>query len=344
MIFALTLSLVLSYPAAVYAASETAVSLTGDEFGEKKAAKIGADAKVSTGYYILYPSCSATRAASIAGGSAKSGANALLKKYRKRESQVFYVRALGGGLYSIRNLHSGKYLEAQGGGTTNKTNVRQATSNGNYSQRWYITKKSGKYVFQSAVSKKVLSVKGSKDRESANLYLYTYRAKTGQKWTLKKYAGTSSSAKGKWQTSSRIWNDKTDYKILGNIIGADATGQRAIPNGNSGIGVFYMPNTVIGDEEPGSGNTISGNTQHGVTLSGDLVRRTQFSHNRIGTAATTDDEIRNEGIGILFRNTGEALDLGTLRDFGNFIPQNRRSVVIRNEPAQSDATAGEAEA
>ncbi|WP_121061631.1 NosD domain-containing protein [Chachezhania antarctica] len=138
--------------------------------------------------------------------------------------------------------------------------------------------------------------------------------------------------------------DEPGNRILGNIIGADATGQRAIPNGNSGIGVFYMPNTVIGDEEPGSGNTISGNTQHGVTLSGDLVRRTQFSHNRIGTAATTDDEIRNEGIGILFRNTGEALDLGTLRDFGNFIPQNRRSVVIRNEPAQSDATAGEAEA
>lgn len=247
----LVLCLTAGSPASVFAASETAVSLSGDEFGAGSgaAAKIGSDAKVASGYYVLYPSCSSARAATITGSSKKAGANLYLYKYLKRKNQVFYIRAIGNGLYTIRNMNSGRYLEAAGGGTKNKTNVRQGAASAavNY-RRWYITKKAGKYVIQSAASKKVLSVKKSRNRNKTNIYLYTYRGKKGQKWSLKPYSSTSSSsAGGRWKTSSRVWRGTAaDYKILGNIIGAVESGGQVY--GNQDYGAYAGAYALTGNE------------------------------------------------------------------------------------------------
>jgi len=117
--------------------------------------------------------------------------------------------------------------------------------------------------------------------------------------------------------------------ILGNAIGTDALRERAMGNEASGIGVFFMPNTVIGDETPGSGNVLSGNALHGITLTGVGVKRTRIRNNRIGLAGGTGGELKNGGIGVLFRDMAEAFDATVLAAEGNAMPPDRRSVVIR---------------
>ena len=47
--------------------------------------RIGSDANIANGYYVLVPACAPTRSLSIAKGSRKSGANAYLYTYLDKE-------------------------------------------------------------------------------------------------------------------------------------------------------------------------------------------------------------------------------------------------------------------
>ena len=188
---------------------------------------IGSDAKVSAGYYVLYPKCSSKRVVAIKNGSKKAGANAYLFKYSGADKQIFYIKPLGDGTYTIKNKRSGKVLEAENGGTKNKTNICQGTYNKDDQQKWYITKKNGSYVFQSVLSKKVMSVAGSSDANRANVRLFTYKGFKGQLFTLKKVKSSSSSV---YKVSTRKWSDSRDYDILTNIIGAVESGGQVYGN------------------------------------------------------------------------------------------------------------------
>ncbi|MBQ6376320.1 MAG: RICIN domain-containing protein [Lachnospiraceae bacterium] len=240
MVFAAALLLL---PANVFASSDESPLPIEEKVGllENRVDPIGKDAKVSSGYYVLYPACSKTRVATIAGSSRANYANCELNVYRKKKGQVFYIRAKGDGTYTLTNLYSGRNLGAAYASRKKKTNVRQSTPVESDYQRWYITKKSGKYVLQTVLSKNVLSVKGSKNKNKANIYLYTYRGKKGQRWTLKRYAysgsapsaASTSTASGKWKTTTRTWKETAaDYKILANIIGAVESGGQIYGNLN----------------------------------------------------------------------------------------------------------------
>ena len=83
----------------------------------------------------------------------------------------------------------------------------------------------------------------------------------------------------------------SDTKIQGNLIGTDATGALAIPNG---YGIYSnMPGT-IGGTAPGAGNVISGNTFDGMFLQGDVL----VQGNRIGTTADGSGPLGNGQNGI----------------------------------------------
>jgi Ca2+-binding RTX toxin-like protein len=87
--------------------------------------------------------------------------------------------------------------------------------------------------------------------------------------------------------------------VAGNLIGTNAAGTAAVPNG---VGVFFdqiggtpAAPDVIGGSTPGAGNVISGNTTAGVefTLSHDVL----VLNNRVGTTADGTAPVGN-GVGV----------------------------------------------
>jgi Flp pilus assembly protein TadD len=54
--------------------------------------------------------------------------------------------------------------------------------------------------------------------------------------------------------------------VLGNSIGTDPSGTRAVPNGGAGISISAANNNTIGGTAPGAGNTIAFNGQSGVFI------------------------------------------------------------------------------
>ena len=56
--------------------------------------------------------------------------------------------------------------------------------------------------------------------------------------------------------------------MFGNYIGLNAGRTGALPNGDNGIFVFNAQDIQIGGFDPGAGNVISGNLDHGITIIG----------------------------------------------------------------------------
>ena len=77
-----------------------------------------------------------------------------------------------------------------------------------------------------------------------------------------------------------------DNSILGNLIGTDATGTVAVPNGMHGIEVYGGDNTTIGGDSAGAGNVISGNVNYGVTIAGTDVSNVTVAGNLVGVDVT----------------------------------------------------------
>jgi len=91
-------------------------------------------------------------------------------------------------------------------------------------------------------------------------------------------------------------------QVLGNIIGADAAGTRALSNGNDGITIINgAASNVIGGSVPGAGNLISGNGDRGITIEGLGSDDNRVLGNTIGTDATGTKSLGNPGGGIVIK-------------------------------------------
>lgn len=73
-------------------------------------------------------------------------------------------------------------------------------------------------------------------------------------------------------------------RVVGNFIGLDVTGRRALPNAN-GVFISDAPGNIIGGGTAPDGNIISGNRSVGVYLFGSEAAGNQVKKNRIGTDA-----------------------------------------------------------
>ncbi len=78
----------------------------------------------------------------------------------------------------------------------------------------------------------------------------------------------------------------TTVAIEGNIIGADATGTHAVPNGNYGVDLNDVSRATIGGTAAGAGNLISGNSVIGVFIDGSTATENLVAGNFIGTDIT----------------------------------------------------------
>jgi hypothetical protein len=89
-----------------------------------------------------------------------------------------------------------------------------------------------------------------------------------------------------------IWINADDVTLQGNHVGTDAAGTTAVANARGVIGDGW--NLLIGGSGANQGNLFSGNTSHGVELSGLFVT---FQGNRVGTDVTGSVGLGNGGDG-----------------------------------------------
>jgi len=87
----------------------------------------------------------------------------------------------------------------------------------------------------------------------------------------------------------------TRHRVTGNIIGLDATGQKAVGNDDSGVELFGTTQATIGGDSPGLRNVISGN---GDGVSADDCYRATVLGNYIGVAADGRAARGNDGTGV----------------------------------------------
>ncbi|MEJ2627999.1 MAG: hypothetical protein P8078_05550, partial [bacterium] len=107
---------------------------------------------------------------------------------------------------------------------------------------------------------------------------------------------------GNEQSGIYLYSANTDSnRIRGNYLGTDITGTSALPNHKYGISIFSgVTGTLIGGEEEGEGNLISGNENSGIYIYGEGADENIIAGNWIGTDVTGEQPLKNgnEGISI----------------------------------------------
>jgi titin len=111
--------------------------------------------------------------------------------------------------------------------------------------------------------------------------------------------------------------------VLGNFIGTDITGTKAIGNTQAGVQIQACANT-IGGTAAGAGNLISGNVQQGIYLSGinGNVTGNVIQGNLIGTDVTGANSLPNADAGIGISGAANNLIGGTTAAARNVISGN----------------------
>ena len=115
----------------------------------------------------------------------------------------------------------------------------------------------------------------------------------------------------------------TGNLILGNRIGTDLTGARALPNGEQGVLIYEgaSDNTIgAANLDGSSANIISGNTQAGIQIQ-DTSTGNVVLGNRVGLTAQGTASLPNLGDGILVNAAGNIIG-GTAQGAGNVISGN----------------------
>jgi len=111
-------------------------------------------------------------------------------------------------------------------------------------------------------------------------------------------------------------------KVLNNFIGTDAAGTAAVANGWSGVDIFTgaSSNTV---GAIGQGNTISGNGNYGIAISGTGTNSQDVEGNVIGMNAAVNAAIPNAFSGIILFNGAQNNVIGSaITGAGNIIAFN----------------------
>lgn len=136
---------------------------------------------LSDGCYIIQSGNSSSRVLDINSASLKNGANLEIYQKNKTTNQIFYVKYRGNGYYSIRALHSGKYLHRDDGG--NGTNVHQWAGYNTYNAQWALERYSGScfYVRNRATGKYLDNSNGSTSLGN-NVGLYYQNYTYAQRW------------------------------------------------------------------------------------------------------------------------------------------------------------------
>ena len=115
-------------------------------------------------------------------------ANAQLWSLEKGTNQVFSVKYIGDGYYSIICKKSGKYLEVEGASTEVGANVQQYSGNDTDAQKWVIKPTGdGYYCIASKCNNQYLDVDNYNTDNGTNIKVYTGNFSNAQKWKFVQY-------------------------------------------------------------------------------------------------------------------------------------------------------------
>ena len=101
--------------------------------------------------------------------------------------------------------------------------------------------------------------------------------------------------------------------VTGNIIGLDAAGATRTSNFGSGIHIIDSPDNTIGGDSEETRNIISGNSGHGIWVSGSAATGNTILGNRIGTDITGLIKHANNQHGVYLDRAGWQHDWGNRR-------------------------------
>ena len=142
--------------------------------------------KISDGVYTIASSLNQNIVLDVAEVSKNSGANIHVWTAANSENQLWYIKSLGSGLYSVRALHSGRYINVAGSGKANGTNLQQwnnGTPNGD--EKWRITNNGdGTYTFIAAVNGLALDLADGKTANGQNAQCWQTNGSGAQRWVL----------------------------------------------------------------------------------------------------------------------------------------------------------------
>jgi hypothetical protein len=128
-----------------------------------------------------------------------------------------------------------------------------------------------------------------------------------------------------------LGTNSSGNRVLGNLIGTDASGTLAVANAN-GIGISNAPGNVIGTAGMEGGNVISGNLESGIYLIGAGATGNAIQGNYVGTAAGGKTALANDIGGIyLYGAPGNAIG-GTAFGAGNLISGNSKVGLSIGDP------------
>jgi hypothetical protein len=112
--------------------------------------------------------------------------------------------------------------------------------------------------------------------------------------------------------------------ILGNYLGTDVSGTRALGNADSGVEIDQGTGNTVGGTTPAARNLMSGNRYSGVFLNGDV---NVVQGNYIGTDVSGTAALGNRFAGVAFNNGNYDLVGGTTAGAGNLISGNEQDGV-----------------
>ena len=107
--------------------------------------------------------------------------------------------------------------------------------------------------------------------------------------------------------------------LQGNLVGTDLTGSIDLGHATSGVGVWDGVNITIGGPNPGEGNLVSGNNNHGIWFNSSPNTVT-VQGNRIGTDLTGTVAVPNNS-GVLINSPNTTFG-GTAPGAGNLVSGN----------------------
>ena len=221
---------------------------------------------IRTGVYSIATAADPSYVLAAENDSVAFKSNISLSLNEGKQSELFYVAALGSGKYRIENLNSGCVFDCAGGKSDKGTNIQQYRVNSTPAQTFKITEtKSGLYTIGATHCSLVLDVANGLAAEKSNVRLWKSNGTPAQQWIFTKvmdpmpqglYYITSSASGKVMQVAGGSYSRKANIEV-GNKTGA--VSQRFLVETKNGGATYTIRNLysrLTLDVE--SGSTASG--------------------------------------------------------------------------------------